>query len=166
MNLLNTSESFPSFPLARYYPGPYSTTVVASLSILACRFRWEGGKRGRANRESLLLLIALPITPCSRCRAAYEEDWGLVSSYPLGRQYGIIASILRFLHKREINAYRLIRTKKNRVAIKIKTDNPPPIPPASNPTGIPAKRERFSQKQTHMFKSNARKLSMNSVKNF
>ena len=56
--------------------------------------------------------------------------------------------------KREINAYRLIRTKKNRVAIKIKTDNPPPIPPASNPTGIPAKRERFSQKQTHMFKSN------------
>ena len=56
--------------------------------------------------------------------------------------------------KREINAYRLIRTKKNRVAIKIKTDNPPPIPPASNPTGIPAKRKRLSQKQMHMFKSN------------
>ena len=82
------------------------------------------------------------------------------------QQLGIIASICAPCMKREINAYRLIRTKKNRVAIKIKTDNPPPIPPASNPTGIPAKRETFSQKQTHMFKSNARKLSMNSVKIF
>ena len=121
---------------------------------------------GRRKARKSLPLFYFPITPCSRCRATYEEDWGLVSSHPLCRQYGIIASILCFLHKREINAYRLIRTKKDRVAIKIKTDNPPPIPPASNPTGIPAKRERFSQKQTHMFKSNARKLSMNSVKKF
>lgn len=52
--------------------------------------------------------------------------------------------------KIEIDAYRLIRTKKNRVAIKIKTDNPPPIPPASNSIGIPAKRERFSQEETRI----------------
>ena len=98
MNLLNTSESFPSFPLARYYP------LLDSSRSQPLRIGVQVQMGRRQARESLLLIIALPITPCSRCRAAYEGDWGLVSGYPLYRQqnnrpfyrYGGHIELIRF----------------------------------------------------------------------